>query len=646
MKTVIIGGGIAGMSMGIQLYNHGVNVVVCERDEQIPARGNAFLMHAEGLSVLETLAKSIRKIDLPGRLIDTFNLKRPDDTEVKYLKLEPWQCIKRSDIIDFLYQLFPKENIRTGRIFSHFKYENNKAVAAVFANGEEETGDIFIGSDGAYSAVRQHLFGKTNFTPVVVKEIVGVLQHPSLVQRLGNTFTKYLSKEKGLSFGFIPTSAEELVWFIQFDVTLLPMTCNSHEAMRAFCLELLKDFPEVVHEIINRNNFATSYIWNATDFDLLPSFYKENVVLIGDAAHLAVPFTSAGTTNALIDAKVLTTWLMNTDDYRTAFTAYYQERAILVKEHTQLGRDIKEKFLHPTPEHEDDIKVPLIVNPSTIKATAPKQKRVHLLYFTDLVCSTCWIIQPQLRKLKIEYGAYLEIEYCMGGLLPSWENYSRGGISKPSDAADYWQRTAEKYDMPIYPDIWVKDPLSSSYPPSIAFKAAQMQDTDKAIIFLRRINEMLFFENQNIVEKKLLRQAAYEAGLDAARLLRDIAGKAQLLFEADLDLVKELEIKVLPTFIFTDKYNHSKVLKGFQEYEQFEQVLLEFIPDAVKKTSNGNIIDLFAKYPTLTTKEVSFLGNLNMQQTDIDLHNLFAKGLLVKHSINKGDVIWRLNAAS
>ena len=49
----------------------------------------------------------------------------------------------------------------------------------------------------------------------------------------------------------------------------------------------------------------------------------------------------------------------------------------------------------------------------------------------------------------------------------------------------------EKYDMPIYADVWLEDPLSSSYPPSIAFKAAQMQDTDKAIIFLRRINEML-----------------------------------------------------------------------------------------------------------------------------------------------------------
>jgi hypothetical protein len=40
-------------------------------------------------------------------------------------------------------------------------------------------------------------------------------------------------------------------------------------------------------------------------------------------------------------------------------------------------------------------------------------------------------------------------------------------------------------------DIWLEDPLPSSYPPSIAFKAAQMQDGDLAILFLRRIKEML-----------------------------------------------------------------------------------------------------------------------------------------------------------
>lgn len=643
MKIVIIGGGIAGMSLGILLNNSGLDVIINERDEHVPAKGNAFLMHAEGLTILESLSNEKKVADLPGRLIDTFILKRPDDTEIKYIKLEPWQCIKRCDIIQFLYKLFPANKIRSSRSFSHFKYDGTKAIAAVFTNGEEEYGDIFIGADGAYSVVRNHLFGKTNFTPVDVKEIVGVLKSPTLLSNIGNQFTKFLCKNKGLSFGFIPTSTQEIVWFMQYDVRLREMKHTSPEELRRFCQDLLVDFPPIVHKIIAANDFATSYIWNATDFDLLPSFSKENVVLIGDAAHLAVPFTSAGTTNALVDAKVLTSCLLHTYNYEAAFIAYYQERAAFVKEHTLLGRDIKEKFLNPLREDDDDIKIPLIINPSKPKKVVPKHNKVHILYFTDPVCSTCWIIQPQLRKLKLEYGNYLEIEYCMGGLLPSWENYSRGSISKPSDVVAYWQKANEKYDMPIYADVWLEDPLSSSYPPSIAFKAAQMQDTDKAIIFLRRINEMLFFENKNIIEKKLLHKAAYEAGLDAARLLRDIEGKAQLFFEADLELVKQLEITVLPTFIFTDKYNHSKILKGFQAFDNFENTLLEFIPHAIKQPINGSLLDLFTKYPTLTTSEVSFLSDLPTTSVLEALEILFNGDVILKYVENKGEVIWRLN---
>jgi hypothetical protein len=36
-------------------------------------------------------------------------------------------------------------------------------------------------------------------------------------------------------------------------------------------------------------------------------------------------------------------------------------------------------------------------------------KPVKLLYFTDPICSSCWGIEPQLRKLK-QYGEYFDID--------------------------------------------------------------------------------------------------------------------------------------------------------------------------------------------------------------------------------------------
>src|SRR5688572_19208682 len=41
-------------------------------------------------------------------------------------------------------------------------------------------------------------------------------------------------------------------------------------------------------------------------------------------------------------------------------------------------------------------------------------KRIKMIYFTDPICSSCWGIEPQLRKLKLEYGNSIEIEYRMG----------------------------------------------------------------------------------------------------------------------------------------------------------------------------------------------------------------------------------------
>jgi 2-polyprenyl-6-methoxyphenol hydroxylase-like FAD-dependent oxidoreductase len=52
-------------------------------------------------------------------------------------------------------------------------YKNNVDYGG-FENGETEYGDIFIGADGSNSKVRESLFGKVNFTPVAVHEIVGI----------------------------------------------------------------------------------------------------------------------------------------------------------------------------------------------------------------------------------------------------------------------------------------------------------------------------------------------------------------------------------------------------------------------------------------------------------------------------------------
>ena len=274
---------------------------------------------------------------------------------------------------------------------------------------------------------------------------------------------------------------------------------------------------------------------------------------------------------------------------------------------------------------------------SGVKLTAQK-KPIRIVYFTDPICSSCWGIEPQLRKLKLEYGDVVDIDYRMGGLLPDW-SYNSGGISKPSDVAHHWDEVSAYYDMPIDGDVWLEDPLSSSYPPSIAFKAAQIQDNKKAILFLRRIREMVFLEKKNIAKWEHLEHAALEVGLDAAKLKTDFEGKAKQDFQEDLNLAQQLGVRGFPTLLFTDSTGNKLTLYGVKPYEQFERNIAALSSEMSKKPYQKTPKALFNHYPTLTTKEFSVLSDITTTEAAQVLNGLLEQKLLHKFDTKNG-ALW------
>ncbi|HLV40332.1 ClpXP adapter SpxH family protein [Xanthomarina sp.] len=268
------------------------------------------------------------------------------------------------------------------------------------------------------------------------------------------------------------------------------------------------------------------------------------------------------------------------------------------------------------------------------------KKSVKLIYYTDPICSSCWGIEPQLRKLKLEYGDAVEVEYRMGGLLPDW-NYNSGGIGKPSDVASHWDEVSVHYDMPIDGDLWLEDPLDSSYPPSIAFKAAQMQDNEKALLFLREMKEMVFLHKKNIAKWEHLATAAETAGLNVAQLKTDFEGKAKQLFEEDLKLGRELGVRGFPTIFVVDDAGNKEIVYGTRPYAFYEMAILKLNPNAPKSEYSKNWETLFSIYPTLTAKEYSELSGTPRNESEKVLNELVSKGNLEKHTTKNGSM-WKV----
>jgi predicted DsbA family dithiol-disulfide isomerase len=272
--------------------------------------------------------------------------------------------------------------------------------------------------------------------------------------------------------------------------------------------------------------------------------------------------------------------------------------------------------------------------------TAAEQNKVRILYFTDPICSSCWGIEPQLRKLELEYGDYFDIEYRMGGLLKGWDTYRGRDVNGPASVAQHWDEASAYYEMPIDGDLWLEDPLTSSYPPSIAFKAAQLQGAVKGMEFLRRIKEMVFLEKKNITKLAHLLQAAAETGLDTVKFKNDFEGSAKALFEEDLALAGQLGVRGFPSIFFTDKENNRLLVYGSQPYEKYEQALLKLYPNALKRLIDTSWDRIFNHYNTITSKEFSVLTGRTNEEAVIFLNGLNAQKKIERYD-SKNGALWK-----
>ncbi|MEN9919528.1 MAG: hypothetical protein RL662_1964 [Bacteroidota bacterium] len=299
---------------------------------------------------------------------------------------------------------------------------------------------------------------------------------------------------------------------------------------------------------------------------------------------------------------------------------------------------------------------PLICNPETgfcelpnsdasIAASGDTTKMdntIRIIYFTDPICSSCWGIEGVLRKLKLEYKSSLTIEYRMGGLLPSFDNnYNAGGIRTPADVAHHWDQASHYYQMPIDGDVWLEDPLSSSYPPSIAFKVAELQDKVKAISFLRIMREMLFLQKRNISKWDVIAEAAKRAHLDLARLKNDYDKEGIKLLQADLELSREMRVRGFPTLYFYNEKGLQEVVYGAKPYAEYEKAIMKTDSRAKKENYPKDALSIVTKLGSISIKELAILAEIGMDKAEQELLALEKDGTL-KTIASKNGNLWKL----
>jgi 2-polyprenyl-6-methoxyphenol hydroxylase-like FAD-dependent oxidoreductase len=168
LSTIVVGGGIGGLSLARQLTLVGLPVVVLERAPKLATVGAGIIMNPNAMSVLEAngLAPCVRSGSAPYLARETFDHRgRPlatRDYRPLYAdgRLAVGALLHRAHLQECLHDGVPAKTVRLdARIVA--LDADPEGVRIEIDGGEVFTGDVLVGADGIRSSVRARFFGPT-----------------------------------------------------------------------------------------------------------------------------------------------------------------------------------------------------------------------------------------------------------------------------------------------------------------------------------------------------------------------------------------------------------------------------------------------------------------------------------------------------
>jgi 2-polyprenyl-6-methoxyphenol hydroxylase-like FAD-dependent oxidoreductase len=337
-NIAIVGAGPGGLTLARLLQLGGAQVAVFERDQSRNARvqGSALDLHEDsGLAALE--AAGLMDAFWANHRPDLDNLRL---TDAKGTVLHdhsrrmsgPGQRpeIERGPLRDLLV-----DSLQPGTVQWDCKLESSEVqgeqVVLRFANGQTAVADIAVGSDGANSRLRELV------TPIrpqyvgvsLVEALVPAAKQtiPELWQLLRGSALIALGGERTIGMGTKPDGSVLVYAGLKTDDDAVRQSLDEasspDERVRWFHANFIgwSDLWEPLFRA------AVSMVWRPLLVCPMDQHWtpKSNVTLIGDAAHVMPPYAGEGVNMAMLDALVLSRFLLSEHALGVAIAAYEAE---------------------------------------------------------------------------------------------------------------------------------------------------------------------------------------------------------------------------------------------------------------------------------------------------------------------------------
>ncbi|MCG7535234.1 FAD-dependent monooxygenase [Pseudoalteromonas sp. OOF1S-7] len=337
-RIAIIGAGVAGMAMALLAKKQGHEVQLFERAAAHTVMGagvtlwpNAmFVMQQMGLAQQITRAggtpDSVCQYDRSGNRHNALDID-----QLNGLSGYATVTILRRDLIRIL-----GEALRAQGVTVQFA----TTIALRDIDRLRQTFDLVIGADGRmHSVVRQALFASPRLPCYQ-----GFINVMGISKFRANTLSNIIGdfRYPGERFGIVPVKPDMCFWAGAWRTPI-----DKSRPPSAWLSELKQRFggwAAPVQSVLKHAEPESVRPVFVHDLDPLPYWHKDNVVVIGDAAHAALPTSGQGACQALEDAWQLVSLMSHQEELSAVLSAFYRLRVEKTTMALHAGRQLAQQL--------------------------------------------------------------------------------------------------------------------------------------------------------------------------------------------------------------------------------------------------------------------------------------------------------------